>query len=187
MRIAISGTHCMGKTTLIQDFLKIHPEYTHEVEPYYQLQEKHGIEFFQDPTLEDLLEQLDYIIERLHLHAGQANVIFDRCPIDFMAYSMHLLHQEEMNLYDSILHEKFPEIKEALENLDLIVFLPMTKEHPISCPESEDQRYRKATDTYLKQIYREDVFDLFPSYDHPQIIEIWGKPLERIKKLETYL
>jgi uridine kinase len=100
MRIAISGTHCMGKTTLIQDFLKIHPEYTHEVEPYYQLQEKHGIEFFQDPTLEDFLEQLDYIIERLHLHAGQANVIFDRCPIDFMAYSMHLLHQEEMNFYD---------------------------------------------------------------------------------------
>lgn len=40
MCIAISGTHCVGKTTLIEDFIKIHPEYHNEVEPYYALQEE---------------------------------------------------------------------------------------------------------------------------------------------------
>jgi uridine kinase len=56
MPIAISGTNCMGKTTFIADFLKVHPEYVYEEEPYYQLQEIHDIEFSDDPALEDFIE-----------------------------------------------------------------------------------------------------------------------------------
>ena len=123
MRIAISGTHCMGKTTFIKDFLKIYPEYVYEEEPYYQLQEIHGIEFSEDPALEDFIEQLKYSLERLDFYAAQANIIFERCPIDFVAYSMYLLHQEGMTLEDTHVSEMFPEIKEALKNLDLIIFL----------------------------------------------------------------
>lgn len=83
-RIAISGTHCMGKTTLINDFLEIYPEYIYEEEPYYQLQEKHDIEFSGEPTLEDFIEQLEYSLERLDFRAAQPNVIFERCPMDFV-------------------------------------------------------------------------------------------------------
>jgi len=32
MRIAISGTHFMGKSTLIDNFIEAHPEYKSEVE-----------------------------------------------------------------------------------------------------------------------------------------------------------
>jgi sulfur carrier protein ThiS len=187
MRIAISGTHCMGKTTLIQDFLKIHPEYLFEEEPYYQLQEKHGVEFSEELTLEDFIEQLDYSVAQLNLKAVPQNIIFERCPIDFVAYVKYTAEQEEIYLENTSIPEKFSEIKEALENLDLIVFLPMTKENPIRCTESEDMIFRKAIDGILKQIYREELFDLFPRYDHPQIAEIWGSPQERIKKLEEEL
>ena len=187
MRIAISGTHCIGKTTFIRDFLNIYPEYMYEEEPYYQLQEKHGIEFSEDPSLEDFIEQLDYSLERLDFYAAQANVIFERCPIDFVAYSMYLLHQEGMTLEDTHVSEMFPEIKEALKNLDLIIFLPMTKEHPIICPESENGSYRRAVDAVLKKIYRDDLLDFFPNHAHPHLIEIWGNPKERMKKLEFYL
>jgi len=187
MRIAISGTHCMGKTTLIYDFLKIYPQYVYEEEPYYKLQEKHGIEFSGDPTLEDFIEQLEYSLERLDFHADQANVIFERCPLDFVAYAMYLVHQEGMNLEDTHVSEMFPEIKEALGNLDLIIFLPMTKEHPIIGSDSEDEVYRRTVDALLKKMYREDLFDFFSSHDHPQRVEIWGNPAERMKKLGLYL
>ncbi len=187
MRIAISGTHCMGKTTFIKDFLNIYPEYVYEEEPYYQLQEKHGIEFSEDPSLEDFIEQLDYSLERLNFYATEANVIFERCPIDFVAYAMYLAHQEGLDLKDTRVSEMFLEIKEALENLDLIIFLPMTKEHPIICPESEDESYRKTVDGVLKKIYRDDLFDFFPTHDHPHLIEIWGSPEERMKKVGLYL
>jgi hypothetical protein len=39
MRLAISGTHCSGKTTLVEAFLLAHSEYIHEPEPYEQMQE----------------------------------------------------------------------------------------------------------------------------------------------------
>ena len=38
MRIAVSGTHFIGKSTLIEDFIKRHPQYKCALEPYYQLQ-----------------------------------------------------------------------------------------------------------------------------------------------------
>ena len=39
MRVAISGTHCCGKSTLIDEFLSAHPDFAHEPEPYTVLQE----------------------------------------------------------------------------------------------------------------------------------------------------
>jgi len=34
MRIAVSGTHGTGKSTLIDEFLGAHPDFVHEPEPY---------------------------------------------------------------------------------------------------------------------------------------------------------
>ena len=84
---------------------------------------------------------------------------------------------------DSEISERLPEVTLALNNLDLIVFLPITKEYLIEYTE-EDQDYRNAADKCFKKIYRDDIYDIFPGYDHPKIIEIWGDRLTRIKKLE---
>lgn len=187
MRIAISGTHFIGKSTFINDFIKVHPDYIHEIEPYYQLQDKHNIEFSEDPTLECLYDQLDYSLERLHELSNHPNVIFDRCPIDFVAYAMYAAKQMGITIHESVIFERFSDIQEALENLDLIVFLPIKQEHEADYIIPEDGFYRKAIDKYFKKIYRDEIYDIFPSYDHPKIIEIWGNRTERIKKLEAYL
>src|SRR5438067_390817 len=94
MHIAVSGTHFMGKSTLIDDFIKAHPEYKCEIEPYYKLQDEKSMELSLEPTLDSLLEQLDYSIEQLNKCANKQNVIFDRCPIDFIAYSMYIADQD---------------------------------------------------------------------------------------------
>lgn len=59
MRIAVSGTHFIGKSTLIQDFIKAHPDYKCEIESYYKLQDEKIMELSLEPSLESLLEQLD--------------------------------------------------------------------------------------------------------------------------------
>jgi len=187
MRIAVSGTHFMGKSTLIADFIRAHPDYIAEIEPYYKLQDEDGGEFAQELALEDILDQLDNSIENLHCNANQANIIFDRCPVDFIAYAMYIINQEMVDINDTSIAEKFPQIQEVLENLDLIVFLPITKEHQIDPIDYEDPAYRSTIDRYFKQIYRDEIFDIFPTYDHPKIIEIWGTRMERLKKLEAYL
>lgn len=184
MRIAVSGTHFMGKSTLIDDFIKTHSDYRCEVEPYYKLQDEKAMELSLEPTLDSLIEQLDYSIEQLNRCANERNIIFDRCPVDYIAYAMYIANQELIDINDSEVSERFVQVKEALNNLDLIVFLPITKEHFIEYTE-ENPSHRKIVDKYFKEIYCNDVYDIFPSYDHPKIIEIYGDRLTRIKKLKV--
>ncbi len=186
MRIAISGTHCMGKSTLIDDFIKHYPNYRSEIEPYYKLQEEKTMELSLSPSLDSLLEQLDYSIEQLNSYVDEPNIIFDRCPVDYIAYAMCVTAQDAIDINDSEVSERFPDVKEALNNLDLIVFLPITSEHLVEYSE-ENPGYRKAADRYFKKIYRDDICDIFPKYNQPRIIEVWGDRLTRIKKLESYL
>jgi hypothetical protein len=186
MRIAVSGTHFIGKTTLIEDFLKKHPDYRCEKEAYYKLQDAKEMELSLELSLDSLLEQLDYSIEQLNKTANEKNVIFDRCPIDFIAYSMIDLEQDSLDINDSEVSKRFDEIKTALNTLDLILFLPITKENSIEYTE-ENPAYRKSADKYFKKIYRDEVCDIFPRYGHPKIIEIWGDRIARIKKIESYL
>jgi hypothetical protein len=48
MRIAISGSHSLGKSTLVSDFLKSHPNYDFEDEPYRALRQVHEIKFAEE-------------------------------------------------------------------------------------------------------------------------------------------
>ncbi len=129
MYIAISGTHFIGKSTLINDFIKKHPDYYCEIEPHHQLQNDHGVEFSEELTLDCILKQLDYSIERINYRANKTDIIFDRCPVDFIAYAMHIIGRCQIDLNDTDIGERLPLVKDALKKLNLIVFLPITKEH----------------------------------------------------------
>ena len=84
MRIAITGTHGSGKTTLIADFVAANPGYESIAEPYWLLVQQ-GTVFADGPTIADLEEQLAQSCT-LILAATQDDVVFDRCPLDFIAY-----------------------------------------------------------------------------------------------------
>ena len=71
MRIAISGAHCVGKSTLIEAFLAAHPEFIEEPEPYTVLVEEYGEEFSSSPTVDDFYRQLEFNIQRLRTHTVQ--------------------------------------------------------------------------------------------------------------------
>ncbi len=183
MRIAVSGTHFMGKSTLIEDFIKAHPEYRSEAEPYYKLLEE---EPSLEPSFDSLVAQLDYSIAELNQYANEPNIIFDRCPVDFIAYAMCIADQDDIDIYDTELSDRFPEIKQVLNQLDLIIFLPLKKDNFLEYTE-ENPAYRKRADKNFKKLYRDEVCDIFPRYGHPRIIEISGDRITRIKKINAYL
>jgi hypothetical protein len=185
MRIAVSGTHFIGKSTLIEDFIKKYPFYRYEIEPYYKLQDEITMELSLEPSLDSFIEQLDCSVKQLNDCANEQNIIFDRCPIDFVAYAMCALDQDSIDINDSEVSERFSEIKVALNHLDLIVFLPISKENSIEYTE-ENPTYRKAADKNFKKIYRDEICNIFPRYGHPKIMEISGDRAERVKKLESF-
>lgn len=76
MRIAVSGSHCSGKTTLIDEFLRAHPGFAHEPEPYTILVEDYGEEeFSSEPCAEDFYRQLEFNLDRLRRYPAGKRVI----------------------------------------------------------------------------------------------------------------
>ncbi|WNG24861.1 AAA family ATPase [Cystobacter fuscus] len=154
MRIAVSGTHRAGKSTLIEDLAEQLEQYRVVDEPYHLLEEE-GYEFASPPSLEDFLEQLGLSMELLEDEDRARNVLFDRCPIDFLGY---LLTHEEADSFD--LEEWLPRVRSSIRTLDLIVFVPVEETDRIKLPRHEDPIMRSEVDEKLAWIFLDDPFDL---------------------------
>ncbi len=140
MRIAVSGTHGVGKSTLIEEFLRVHPGFVHEPEPYVVLVEDYGEEFSAEPCVEDFLRQLEFNLDRLGQHDSREDVVYERCPLDFLAY---------LTALDANIPENLRErISAAMQHLDLIVYLPLDD----AFGDDEFPKLRRAVDRQLSEI-----------------------------------
>src|SRR5215813_6630216 len=124
MKIAISGTHCVGKSTLIDAFLSTYPKFNHEPEAYEALQDECGESFAADPSAEDFHRQLEYNLERIACYQSDDLVIFERCPVDYLAYLLALADLGRDHEARTILERALSVACQAVQQLDMIVFLP---------------------------------------------------------------
>lgn len=83
MKIAITGAHRVGKTTLAEKLQESLAGYELLKEPYYELEEL-GLAFSETPDTDDFIAQLEHSIKQIAIDTDK--MIFDRCPIDFLAY-----------------------------------------------------------------------------------------------------
>jgi hypothetical protein len=181
MRIAISGTYFLGKTTLGQDFVTAHPEYNFQQEPYHQLTEE-DTRFKVELSLESFVEQLEYSLV-LFQSTPNENVVFDLCPVDLAGYILAWESLDEVPIADSILHDYLDDIRETIDTLDVIAFLPLDQHSPKYLPEDEDPEFRALVDQSLKELYRSDILGLFPDFEHTHIIELSGARKQRVETL----
>lgn len=131
--------------------------------------EEEGYEFGDIPTREDFEAQLT---RSLQLTSEQRqNVIFDRCPMDFVAYALCSADSESFSV-----RAWLPQLRDAANALDLIVFLPIENRIPV--PLSEDDDLRIAVDEKLREILLDDMFDL-----EMIVLEITGTREERVQQV----
>ena len=173
MRIAFSGTHYSGKSTLIQTLLDQLPGYESFEEPYWILVES-GRHFSDPPTIEEFEEQLAFSINLIK--ESSDNALFDRAH-RFSAYALAIA-EENSEEFDSERWES--QIGKALASLDLVVFLPL--EHPdrIPVPHSEDKTFRDLVDEKLRELLIEDARAVM----NAKVLEVTGTISERIKKIQ---
>lgn len=174
MRIAVSGTHRVGKSTLIEDLSEILSRYATVEEPYSLLEEE-GYEFAEAPSVEDFEQQLQRSLECLEEPDG--DVLFDRCPADFLGY---LLTHADADSFD--LEEWLPRVRQAIQTLDLIVFVPIEARDVIAVPSSEDGEWRFDVDEKLKDILLENAF----AFD-VDVLEVSGSPKARVSQVMARL
>jgi len=162
----VSGTHGVGKSTLIEEFLREYPAYVHEPEPYAMLVEDYGEEFSAEPCVEDFLRQLEFNLERLGQHAADEKVIYERCPLDFLAYLAAL----QSNPSEALLER----VSEAMQHLDLIVYLPLDD----TADSDEYPKLRKAVDRRLSE---------FLTSANVAVVEATGSTAQRLRAIENAL
>ncbi len=173
MRIAVTGTHGVGKTTLIDDFIAVRSDYDSVPEPYWLL-EQGGMPFANGATTADLEDQLAESCKLILAHVDD-RVIFDRCPLDFLAYLDVVSASEGFEWLPS--GRQLANVGKALATLDLVIFVPLTSpdEIPIKI---ELPRLRSRVDQRLQAVLHED--DLGLLHDGPKILEVTGSRAKRV-------
>lgn len=141
MKLSITGTHRVGKTTLAERLSENLTEYEIKQEPFYELQES-GVMFSAIPTLDEYIEQLKYSIKKTY--TDQDNLIFDRSPIDLLAYVYALDKTKNIQTL-------YSEVQNAIEQIDILIFIPVETPDLIKCAESDLPSLRLQVNDILKE------------------------------------
>lgn len=146
MRVAVCGSHRVGKTLLIENLQKSLPHYDFKEEAYYEL-EQEGFAFSDVPTVQDYIIMLEHSIQQIN--ESSDNVILDRCPIDMLAY----IEAVRASSFDiQLLYQR---VQDAMNEIDLLVFVPIENPDLIECADSELPELRKEVNNILKDWVRD--------------------------------
>ena len=168
MRIALTGAHATGKSTLATELARALPGYRVIEEPYHQL-EAEGYAFAAAPTLEDFECQLERSLRSVAEERGP--VIFDRSPADFVAYL--LAHRDDRRAAAAW---EFAAVAAAIGTLDLLVFVPIEQPDRIAAPEA--RRLRRRVDAMLRAGLAADEWGFGTT-----VIEVSGSSMERVARV----
>jgi nicotinamide riboside kinase len=168
VRVAFSGSHRTGKTTLVEALSRVLAGYEVIDEPYRLLEEA-GQELSDPPSVEDYEQQLRTSIQ-LVADAPQ-DALLDRCPLDFVAYLQAVDEDFEP---DDWQHD----VRRAMVRLDLVVVVPIETPERIAVPAHEDLRLRRRVDQHVQELALEDAWGLAL-----ETIEVSGTLEERLRQV----
>jgi AAA domain len=182
MRVAVSGTHGIGKSTLIDAFVRRHDDYVAEPEAYEALQDVYGEAFAAEPSAEEFFRQLEYHVERLREYRAGDRVVFERSPADYLAYLLALKDLSRNTANAQLTERALEPAREGMAMLDLIVYLPGDG----GGPEMEDPELGRAVDARLEGILIHDELCVFERR-RPVVVEAAGTTAQRLRVLEAAL
>lgn len=172
MRIAVSGSHATGKSSLIEELTRLLID-VDVVEESYHLLMAEGVEFTDPPDLDDYLTMMrrtgrDYALPR----GGM--VLFDRTPADYLAYAMTIDGGLPGGDTVALVHD-------ALATLDLVVFIPI--EAPDRIVEvGGHRRLRRSVDRLLRATWLDDSWGW-----HVPVLEVSGTPERRADQVAQWI
>ena len=170
MKIAVSGAHRTGKTTLIEKLNEALPEYISRAEAYYELEEA-GTVFSEIPVTDDFVVQLDYSITQVTTPGD--HVIFDRCPIDMLAYVMASSESENFDF-----PSMYQRVQDAMNEIDLLIFVRIEEPDRVACRESDLPELRLQVNELLSDLIWDFNID---------VIEVSGSVTERRNQVLEHL
>ena len=196
MRIAVSGTACQGKTTLVKDFIKEWPMYSTPEKTYRDFINENNLPYSDNTNKEAQWSILNHVIDTIMESDKGDKIIYDRCPLDNLVYSLWA-HEKGINDIDTkFINKCIPVVRESLKFLDVIFFTPITKVGPVELVDdgtrSINKEHIEEIDNLFKGMEQQYFQNLkgspfLPYDDCPAIVEIFGNQKERIHLIRQYL
>lgn len=153
MRIAVTGSHRVGKTTLAQAIADSLANHDFVDEPYHELVAD-GYVFSHPPDSEDFEAQLEYSLDALSDEAP--NVVFDRCPVDLLAYLVVTCQNDER-----VIAPWREPVRRAMRSLDAVILVPIEAPDLIDFgPDEDSTGSRAAVDETLRELLLSDRLEL---------------------------
>jgi hypothetical protein len=196
MRISISGTANVGKSTLVKDFLKNWPLYKTPSSTYRDVLKTGNYPHSKNCNKEGQWAIMNHMIDEMQKYSSDDKVIFDRGPLDCLVYSMWAFEKKSTDIDKEFIDKLIPLARESMKFIDVIFFIPITKTSPVPIVNDGtreiDPVYIDEIDNLFKAMMYQYHHNLgrspfFSADDCPAIIEIFGKPEERILLLQQYL
>ena len=171
VRIAVSGAHGTGKSTLIADLARNLPGYAVAEESYHTLLSE-GHVFPALPSRDDYELMLERSCHSI-VADDASNLLLDRCPADYLGYLV-----ASPGPLSEVLDRWFERASAAMRTLDLVIFVPI--EHPERIDPSviDRPRLRRRADDALREIVVEDTWGFIPA-----AIEVTGTAEDRVKQV----
>lgn len=166
MRIGVSGPHGTGKTTLVEELCGRLGDHTPVDEPYVLLAEE-GHEVGFPPTPADFRVQLARSVDALALPSTK--LVFDRTPLDFLAYLAVLQVDLET--------EVDARVRAAMASLDLLIIVAITEETERMLPAAHMPALRRAVNEALLDLAYADPLQLCETVS---VVELAGPLTGRI-------
>lgn len=186
------GTQCNGKSTLIKGFIKRWPMYKEVKSTYRNLIKTGKVASNQEGTEESQKAILNAIIDDTQkaIAKGDEFLVFDRCVMDNIAYSLWL--NEKGKVSDEFIIDTKRIAYEAIKVFDIIFYLPLREEIKIVPKKGRDidPQYRQEIDNIFKAIvgtYEKTLGIFFPKEDCPAVITLEGPPDLRIEQIPMYI
>lgn len=194
MRVAVSGTQCIGKSTFIEDFKQRWAMYRSPKRSYRDLINEKGLVLNQDSTEDSQRIIMNAMID-IQQEAKGNFLIFDRCPWDNIAYNMWLNAKGKVT--DAFMKEMITLSREAMVFYDIVFFFPICKQSPVRLEAREhrdiDPIYRQEIDILFKSLmnaYQANSKVFYPfdtDKGSPAFIEMFGTREERLQLASFYI
>jgi predicted ATPase len=194
MRIAFSGAACTGKTTTIQAFLQKWPNYK-LIDSDYRKVVKESKKHSKRATPKSQREILDILCKEGSPYTLHDKVVYDRCAIDNLVYSLWSHGNGVKGFTEKFIAETIEKVRESMRNLDIIFVSTRDKMPPVieqNGVRETDYKYIDETNNIFKAIAETaqtgiTVSPFFPKDDSPAVILLDGTTDERIEQIGLYV
>jgi thymidylate kinase len=192
MKIALTGTHCNGKSTLVKEILQKWPMYKTPSVTYRDILAEKQLNINEAGDEKSQRAILDALIDEAQKASvsDDKHIIFDRCVIDNIVYSLWLNSKGKVS--DSFIMDCKFLVTETVKLFDIIFFLPLKKEIKIEekTTRSNDPLFREEIDNIFHAViesYSKNAGVFFPRKDCPAVITLEGPPDLRCEQIRLYL